>query len=221
MFSFTVKETVWARPTGSAQRACLDGAAALRMETQQPKLILLFSGKRKSGKDYVTGLIQERLGPHLCCILRLSAPLKAQYAQDHGLDYEQLLSAGQYKETYRADMIQWGESKRQQDPGFFCRLASRGAIQPVWIVSDCRRISDLQWFWKEYPQQCVSVRVEASEQTRVQRGWRFTAGVDDAESECGLDQGVNFDCTISNDGDATLLDGQLERLLSLAKEKSQ
>lgn len=46
----------------------------------------------------------------------------------------------------------------------------------VQIVSDCRRMSDLQWFWKEYPQQCVSVRVEASEKTRAQRGWRYTAG---------------------------------------------
>ncbi|KAI4892482.1 hypothetical protein NFI96_027974 [Prochilodus magdalenae] len=104
------------------------------MAIPQPKLILLFSGKRKSGKDYVTSLIQERLGPHLCCILRLSGPLKAQYAQDHGLDFEQLLSAGQYKEKYRADMIQWGESKRQQDPGFFCRLSICGASQPVWLV---------------------------------------------------------------------------------------
>ncbi|XP_072524569.1 phosphomevalonate kinase [Salminus brasiliensis] len=191
------------------------------MAALQPRLILLFSGKRKSGKDYVTGAIQDRLGPHACSILRLSAPLKAQYAQDHGLDYTELLSAGQYKEKYRVDMIQWGESKRQEDPGFFCRLAIRAANQPVWIVSDCRRMSDLQWFWMEYPQQCVSVRVEASQQTRAQRGWKFTTGVDDAESECGLDQGVNFDWTISNDGDAALLEGQLEKLLSLAKERSQ
>uniref|UniRef100_A0A8B9KWP5 Phosphomevalonate kinase n=1 Tax=Astyanax mexicanus TaxID=7994 RepID=A0A8B9KWP5_ASTMX len=140
---------------------------------------------------------------------------------DHGLDYSELLSAGQYKEKYRADMIQWGESKRLEDPGFFCRLAICGATQPVWIVSDCRRMSDLQWFWKEYPQQCVSVRVEASEQTRTQRGWKFTAGVDDAESECGLDQGVKFDRTVNNDGDAALLEEQLEGLLSLAKERSQ
>ncbi|XP_066508670.1 phosphomevalonate kinase-like [Hoplias malabaricus] len=191
------------------------------MAPLQPKLILLFSGKRKSGKDYVTDLIHERLSSHLCCILRLSEPLKSQYAQDHGLDFEQLLSAGQYKEKYRADMIQWGESKRQQDPGFFCRLAIRNASQPVWIVSDCRRMSDLQWFWREYPQQCVSVRVEASEGTRAQRGWRFTAGVDDAESECGLDQGVSFDWTVINDGDDALLEGQVERLVSLAKERSQ
>ncbi|XP_030638506.1 phosphomevalonate kinase [Chanos chanos] len=185
-----------------------------------PKLILLFSGKRKSGKDYVTDLIQRRLGSKRCCILRLSGPLKEQYARERGLNYEELLGAGAYKEQYRADMIQWGERKRAQDPGFFCRLAIRDAIQPVWIISDARRMSDLQWFWREYPQQCKCVRVVASEQTRAQRGWKVIAGVDDAESECGLDHGVEFDWIISNDGDDALLEKQLEGLLSLTNEKS-
>lgn len=53
--------------------------------------------------------------------------------QDHNLDYEELLGSGQYKESYRADMIRWGEMKRQQDSGFFCRLAIKHATQPVWV----------------------------------------------------------------------------------------
>lgn len=99
------------------------------------------------------------LGSEVCCVLRLSGPLKQQYAQvrpspadsqhcsccvllillvlqEHGLDLDQLLGPGLYKEQYRADMIRWGESLRCQDPGFFCRLATRGAWQPVW-VRDC------------------------------------------------------------------------------------
>ncbi|CAI5694900.1 phosphomevalonate kinase isoform X2 [Oreochromis niloticus] len=99
----------------------------------EPSLVLVFSGKRKSGKDYVTELIQKRLGSDVCCILRLSGPLKEQYAQEHGLDLDQLMGPGPYKEQYRADMIRWGESRRRQDPGLFCRLASRGAHQPVWV----------------------------------------------------------------------------------------
>lgn len=38
-------------------------------------------------------------------------------------------------------------------------------------------------------------------------------GVDDAESECGLDQGVAFDWVITNDGDTAALDKQLEVLV--------
>ncbi|KAG5271352.1 hypothetical protein AALO_G00178760 [Alosa alosa] len=190
------------------------------MSTTNPPIILIFSGKRKSGKDYVTDLIHKRLGDDTCCILRLSGPLKEQYAKEHGLDFSKLLGAGQYKERYRADMIQWGERMREQDPGFFCRLAIREAKQPVWIISDARRMSDLQWFWREFPQQCCCVRVEASEQIRLQRGWKFTPGIDDAESECGLDQGVQFDWIINNNGDAVLLEEQLKELFVLAKEKS-
>ncbi|KAL1258923.1 hypothetical protein QQF64_009500 [Cirrhinus molitorella] len=191
------------------------------MTYTQPRIILLFSGKRKSGKDYVTDLIQKRLTAEMCCILRLSAPLKRQYAKDHNLDYEELLGSGQYKESYRADMIRWGEMKRQQDSGFFCRLAIKHSIQPIWIISDCRRMSDVQWFREEFPGKCVCVRVEASEQTRSQRGWRFTTGIDDAESECGLDEGVKFDCIIRNDGADDILEKQLEDLLSLMKSQEE
>lgn len=103
------------------------------------------------------------LGPDVCCILRLSGPLKQQYAQvrptpadthiqhftkvtppgynmwlllflqEHNLNLDQLLGPGPYKEQYRADMICWGETRRCQDPGFFCRLATRGASQPIWV----------------------------------------------------------------------------------------
>ncbi|XP_069032635.1 phosphomevalonate kinase-like isoform X2 [Embiotoca jacksoni] len=184
----------------------------------EPKLILVFSGKRKSGKDYVTDLIQERLGCEACCVLRLSGPLKQQYAQEHGLDLDQLLGPGPYKEQYRADMIRWGETRRNQDPGFFCRLATKEARQPVWLVSDARRLSDLQWFWSEFPQQTRSIRVQSSEKTRTQRGWSFTAGVDDAESECGLDSGVECDWIITNEADAPSLDEQLQPILKLAEE---
>lgn len=37
--------------------------------------------------------------------------------------------------------------------------------------------------------------------------------VDDAESECGLDQGVPFDWVIANDGDGAALSAQLDALL--------
>ncbi|CAJ1061317.1 phosphomevalonate kinase [Xyrichtys novacula] len=142
----------------------------------QPRLVLVFSGKRKSGKDYVTDWILESLGPQVCCVLRLSGPLKQQYAQEHDLDLTQLLGPGPYKEKYRADMILWGETQRRQDPGYFCRLATRGVRQPVWVVSDARRRTDLEWFKSEFPRQTQSVRVQCSEETRKQRGWSYTAG---------------------------------------------
>ena len=55
------------------------------------------------------------------------------FPQEHGLDFQRLLDASAYKELYRQDMIRWGEERRHADPGFFCRMAVAGAVQPVWV----------------------------------------------------------------------------------------
>lgn len=184
-----------------------------------PRLVLLFSGKRKSGKDFVTEALQSRLGAGVCAILRLSGPLKEQYAQEHGLDFQRLLDASTYKEAYRRDMIRWGEEKRQADPGFFCRKIVEGISQPIWLVSDARRVSDIQWFQEAYGAVTQTVRVVASEQSRQQRGWVFTLGVDDAESECGLDDFGDFDWVLENHGDAQHLEEQLGKLLEFVRSR--
>ncbi|XP_027776715.2 phosphomevalonate kinase isoform X1 [Marmota flaviventris] len=184
-----------------------------------PRLVLLFSGKRKSGKDFVTEALQSRLGADICAILRLSGPLKEQYAQEHGLDFQRLLDASTYKEAYRRDMIRWGEEKRRADPGFFCRKIVEGVSQPIWLVSDTRRVSDIQWFREAYGAAMQTVRVCASEQSRQQRGWVFTPGVDDAESECDLDDFGDFDWVIENHGDEQHLEEQLAHLLKFVHSR--
>uniref|UniRef100_A0A8C4KR42 Phosphomevalonate kinase n=1 Tax=Equus asinus asinus TaxID=83772 RepID=A0A8C4KR42_EQUAS len=178
-----------------------------------PRLVLLFSGKRKSGKDFVTEALQSRLGADVCAIFFFSGPLKEQYAQEHGLNFQRLLDASTYKEAYRRDMIRWGEEKRQADPGFFCRKIVEGVSQPVWLVSDTRRVSDIQWFQEAYGAMMQTVRVVALEQSRQQRGWVFTPGVDDAESECGLDNFGGFDWVIENHFFFQRLEEQLENLI--------
>ena len=83
--------------------------------TTNPKLVLLFSGKRKSGKDFLTDHLQEMLQSRYegsSVILRLSGPLKKCYAEENGLDYEELLTPGEYKEKHRLAMIKWSEEIR-------------------------------------------------------------------------------------------------------------
>ncbi|XP_075418681.1 phosphomevalonate kinase isoform X2 [Tenrec ecaudatus] len=116
-------------------------------------------------------------------------------------------------------MIRWGEEKRQADPGFFCRKVVEGVAQPVWLVSDTRRPSDIQWFREVYGAVTQTVRVMASEQSRQQRGWVFTQGVDDAESECGLDDFGDFDWVIENHDEEQRLEGQLQNLLAFVHSR--
>ena len=50
-------------------------------------------------------------------------------------------------------MIVWGEKKRAQDPWYFARIITRAAMRDVWIVSDARRPTDIQYFKVE----CINV----------------------------------------------------------------
>lgn len=113
------------------------------------------------------------------------------------------MDSSAYKETHRKAMIVWGEEMRAKDPGYFCRLATQEAEKPVWLVCDARRKTDMDHFKSHYGESTITVRVVASEAVRVGRGWVFTTGVDDAESECGLDD-YNCDVVITNNGDDTI-----------------
>lgn len=149
------------------------------MSTDSPKVVLVFSGKRKSGKDYITNIFQKRIGEENCALLRLSGPLKEQYAKEHSLEYNCLLDASSYKEKYRLDMIKWGESMREKDPDYFCRLSivqSKAEGKVFWIITDARRKTDLDFFKKNYPKITYLIRIVASENVRKTRNWEFTKG---------------------------------------------
>ena len=177
-------------------------------QLRYPKVVFILSGKRKSGKDFVANKLKAIFGHDCCEIIRLSGPLKHEYARQNGLDFDRLLDSTSYKEFYRQDMIRWGEEKRNADPSHFCRLAVKMmlsgiskendlSLKPVWIVSDARRKSDVRYFKENYDK-VVHVRINACEEIRKSRGWIFTPSVDDAESECGLDD-EEFDFVIQND----------------------
>ncbi|RZC32745.1 phosphomevalonate kinase [Asbolus verrucosus] len=173
-----------------------------------PTIVLLFSGKRKSGKDFICEKIRTILGDGTCTIVRISEPLKGLYANHHGLDLQELLSDGPYKENYRSAMIKWSDEIRAKEPGYFCKAACDMAkVKPVWIVSDIRRITDVQWFKQTYQSKIKMIRIHADIEIRKSRGWVFTEGVDDAASECNLDDFKNWDLEISNNNDKQLESG--------------
>ena len=181
-------------------------------------LAVVFSGKRKSGKDYCSDKLLALVGDSIAEIGSVSAPLKRAYAEEHGLDYAELLTASAYKEKHRKPMIAWGEARRHADPGFFARKVLDAATRPVLIVSDARRPGDVDFFLKRV-KTVVRVRVSASEATRAARGWAFAAGVDDAESECGLDDYAPWEFVVANDpGNDAAVDVQLRRIATLCRD---
>ncbi|XP_019412395.1 PREDICTED: phosphomevalonate kinase [Crocodylus porosus] len=161
-----------------------------------PRLVLLLSGKRKSGKDFVAEQLRSRYRPG---------------GRGHGGVEPVPARPGGIHSPHR-----YGTGGRSQyRPGWDLQSVPAGE----WVVSDTRRPSDVAWFRAAYGPAVRTVRVQASEATRTSRGWAFVAGVDDAESECGLDQGLAFDWTLHNDGDATALERQLRAVLRAVQDQ--
>ncbi|XP_071964051.1 phosphomevalonate kinase-like [Antedon mediterranea] len=181
------------------------------MEVKQKlSLILILSGKRKSGKDFIAQLIHERYRPN-SCIIRLSAPLKEQFAKENEMNFTELLSSSEYKEMCRAKMITWGEEQRKQNLSVFCELATKDKYDiPIWIISDARRKTDILYFQTKYSDIVKTVRITADMSVRQSRGFNFVPGIDDAESECGLDdiEDWNFK-VINNNREEDKLETQL------------
>ena len=138
-----------------------------------------------------------------------------------------MLDSSPYKEVHRLQMIEWGERKRESDPGYFCRLATEEQDKPVWLVSDCRRPSDIEYFKSHYSSlplsgpapfpshsSCVLVHVSASDDVRRSCGWEWVSGVDDGPSECALDE-VSCDYHVINNGLEEELDKKLKELTNL------
>lgn len=73
------------------------------------------------------------------------------------------------------------------------------AEKPVVIVSDIRRKTDIKFFQEEN-YNIRTIRIEVSDETRTERGWKFQTGVDDVQSECDLDNYDGWDIQIANDG---------------------
>ena len=83
---------------------------------------------------------------------------------------------------------------RNRDPGYFCQQSEEmfnAKDFEIWIVSDCRRKSDFGYFESNYSGRTKRIRIFASEETREKRGFVFESGIDDAETECGLDDEDN------------------------------
>lgn len=168
------------------------------MTSGNPKVVVILSGKRKSGKDHFARILSSTLGCDKCDLVSLSAPLKRKYAQIHELDFERLLDSTSYKELYRDDMIRWGEAQRLVNPYVFCREASSNCTKPIWIVTDARRPTDIQYFQTHFPGKSLIIRIFSSDKARCERGWNFKKGVDDAPSECALDTGIQWDFVLDN-----------------------
>ena len=186
------------------------------------KLVIILSGKRKSGKDHISTLIANYIGHHRMrhlAVLRIAGPIKREFAKNNRLDFTRLLDSTSYKENFRLAMVEWSEGYRERE-GWNCFLKQsikeqRAKDKAIWILNDARRPCDLEYF-EEDPAfaktEVIKLRIEASEEARMSRGWKFAQGIDDRATECGLDDYDAWTHVIDNDyNDETQLLAELLR----------
>lgn len=75
------------------------------------------------------------VGSQRCETIRISEPIKRHWAAIEGLNLQQLLGDGPYKERYRRQMIEWSDEIRSRRPDFFCQSAfATGALWVLYLL---------------------------------------------------------------------------------------
>lgn len=173
------------------------------------RLVIVISGKRKSGKDHISTLITNYIGyqrMRYMAILRIAAPIKKEFAKNNRLDFTRLLDSSDFKENFRMAMVEWSESYRERE-GWNCFLKQaikeqRAKDKLIWILNDARRPCDLEYFEDDpafAETKIIKLRVQASDAARMSRNWTYTEGIDDRPTECGLDDYTDWTHVINND----------------------
>lgn len=96
------------------------------------RILICFSGKRKSGKDFIAFKLLDFLQTKFKSLLKneiellvsvvgISYLLKNQFALLNNLDVEKLKSDNLYKEVVRKEMVSYGNKIRVKDPTYFCK----------------------------------------------------------------------------------------------------
>ena len=151
--------------------------------------IIIFSGKQYSGKDTAAKIMLELMPDFRRCAM--GDIIKLTYGKEKGLTYEEI---EKNKPLYRQDLINLGNWGRAQHPDYWLKkiLEQDGNI----MVTDVRVQHEYDMFKQAG---AIAIRVEASRETRLQRGGSLT-GENDV-TEIGLDHIKDWDYIIDNNSD--------------------
>eukprot|EP01062_Namystynia_karyoxenos_P054705 TRINITY_DN45142_c0_g1_i1.p1 TRINITY_DN45142_c0_g1~~TRINITY_DN45142_c0_g1_i1.p1 ORF type:complete len:749 (+),score=153.94 TRINITY_DN45142_c0_g1_i1:83-2248(+) len=201
------------------------------------QLWVLVSGKRGAGKDWLGAHIRD-FAAKLCrrtggaAVARLADPVKRLFCERNGLDAGRLSSTlpedRDYKEKHRQALTQFYQENRPSLHWLCSTLVSDAAsAEPapaVVIVTDVRHPGEIRWF-QTHMARVVTVRVDASETTRVGRGVVLDPAKDEHVTETALDDYGAWDLRYDNepvpDEQARLRAWLNEQLMTLLVRKAR
>lgn len=166
--------------------------------------IIIFSGKQYSGKDTAAKIMLDSMPDFKR--YAMGDIIKHTYGKEKGITYEEI---EKNKPLYRQGLIDLGNWGRSQSPDYWLNkiIEQDGNI----IVTDVRVPHEYEVF-KEAG--AISIRVEASRETRAQRG--ELVGETDI-TEVGLDHITDWDYIIDNNSDYETLKQQVLQIITSLK----
>ena len=169
------------------------------------KYLIILSGKRHTGKDYV-GLVAERILAEILQtnvkFVHVTTEVKREFAEHAGLDFGLMLTDRSYKEQHRVAMTEYAISQMKQfgenyyNDLFVENVLKKTTESTIYIV-DCRHQFEID-LYKSLAIPLVLVRINVNDETRAKRGWKFNAEIDNHRSEIDLDTYESWDYVFDN-----------------------
>lgn len=172
-------------------------------------LIVLVSGKRYAGKDYICDqAINYLTNLHkLNCIKISHSDINKQlYCEKVGADLNRMLLDRDYKESHRNKLIAFAQKQQQGNPLFLSELVLEKILNVITnnvdivFISDFRRKMEQHFFEQRFGQNnIITLRINASNTSREARGWLYDHIKDTKYTECELDDKIDWNLLFNND----------------------
>lgn len=150
---------------------------------------IAFSGKRFSGKSYISNFLLEKYN-----VIAIGDLIKQEFSLRNGVELADLHDRVK-KENYRARLIEFRESF----PNTY--WLDKLDMRENTIITDVRSAKDMDYLKEKY--KITTIRIESDLQTRENRGFVYNPEVDGLPSECDLDN-YTFDKVVHNNGDSDI-----------------
>ncbi len=201
-------------PTGAELRRRREAWATAGAPLVGPgEWVLLLSGKRGAGKDYLAEALHGVLGERVR-LIRIGAVTKAMYADRAGVSLERLLRDRAFKEQHRAGLTALYDELRRKNEGFelervtadfggdLARPPSGGTCRPSLVcVVDLRMRYELDFFRDRVPSgRLIHVRIACGPSARARRGVEGHGSASGHATETDL-AGVAPDLVFANEED--------------------
>ena len=172
------------------------------------KQIIVLSGKRFCGKDYVGEIMAnefKKLYNVDAIYAQPSTEIKKQFAKLRQLDFEKLQNDRNYKEIYRDKMTEFSkEQMEKHGDNYYNRLFVQNVfantIVPTIYIVPSRFMFEIE-LYKLLNIPMTLIRINTKDSVKKNRGWIYDASIDMDISEIALDGYRKWDYIFDNNED--------------------